>query len=174
MWYNNNTYFKFIQAESGTYKLTFINIYRATSQATYYDVIFDKPLQSTEGASEPSILTIDPIDDITMNSLNGSLPRVTIRDENGDIVTGKTKTYTCEALSEYGASINSSDRYSIGKRHTSRYIYSSRPKTDFQPKAKGCRITMLTEQYSGLKANQTYIKTMDVVQTFVEWYTPAA
>jgi hypothetical protein len=111
MWYNNNTYFKFIPAESGTYKLTFINIYRATSQATYYDVIFDKPLQSTEGASEPSILTIDPIDDITMNSLNGSLPRVTIRDENGDIVTGKTKTYTCEALSEYGASINSSDRY---------------------------------------------------------------
>ena len=62
------------------------------------------------------ILFIDSIDDITMNSLDGSLPSVTVRDENGEIVTGKTKLYTCEVLSGYGARISSSDRYiSLGE-----------------------------------------------------------
>ena len=78
----------------------YINVYRSTSQTTYYNVEFDKPLQISEGESEPSILTLDTIDDITMNSLEGSLPGVTVRDENGELVTGKTKKYTCEELSD--------------------------------------------------------------------------
>ncbi|MFA9464641.1 MAG: leucine-rich repeat protein [Velocimicrobium sp.] len=62
------------------------------------------------------LLTLDPIDDITMSSLEGSLSSVTVRDENGESVTGKTVQYTCETLSGYGARISSSDRYiSLGE-----------------------------------------------------------
>lgn len=89
----------------------YIYVYRSTAQNTFYNVVFDKPLQSTEGVIEPSILTIDPVDGITMNSLEGSFPIVTVRDENGEIVIGKTVQYTCESLSEYGASISNLDRY---------------------------------------------------------------
>ena len=98
-----------ITVQAGVLYYIYISI--STKQTTSYDVEFDKPLQSSEGASEPSVLTIDPIDDITMNSLNGGLPSVTVRDDNGDEVTGKTKKYTCEELSDYGAYISGSDRY---------------------------------------------------------------
>lgn len=54
--------------------------------------------------------TIDPIDDINIDSLSASLPIATVR-ENGEIVTGKTVKYTCEALTDYGARISSSDRW---------------------------------------------------------------
>jgi LPXTG-motif cell wall-anchored protein len=57
------------------------------------------------------MLKLDSINGITMKSLEGSLPSVTIRDESGEIVTGKIVKYTCEALSGYGARISSSDRY---------------------------------------------------------------
>ncbi|WP_027400038.1 S-layer homology domain-containing protein [Anaerovorax odorimutans] len=89
----------------------YINIDISTKETTYYEVGFDKPLQSKEGEDQTSVLTIDPIDDITVNSLEANLPRATVRDENGDLVTGKTLKYTSEELSEYGARISSSDRY---------------------------------------------------------------
>lgn len=54
--------------------------------------------------------TIDPIDDINIDSLSASLPKATVR-ENGEIVTGKTVKYTCKELTDYGARISSSDLF---------------------------------------------------------------
>lgn len=54
--------------------------------------------------------TIDPIYDINIDSLSASLPKATVR-ENGEIVTGKTVKYTCKELTDYGATISSSDRW---------------------------------------------------------------
>ncbi len=54
-------------------------------------------------------ITIDPIEDIKVDRLEESLPRVYVRDKSGQIVDGKVVKYTCDELSDY-ATIFSSDR----------------------------------------------------------------